>query len=281
MDGYLLSSKKDLDRQKEALEVEFNVYLCESQKWLVLVQVVFYSIFLIANTVTSFVVDVRVAAYTGYFWESLGFACDVSNCSKSLAEDDVEEVSAMYAQSIIFGLVNVILLASLVTTAVIIRRKSIQKRWVYWSTGLMIVGALFGPLWAELITLENWHLGFAELLVNRTFVSGPTLKGIILQSWLLGNVERSSGFQALVLLAYAPRFVPYLVTCSALFFAQLFIEMWYSTDLASILGEANTNWTVYVDNYAMGLLGYVRARDWDRRFPACCVAHAWNGTAVT
>eukprot|EP00750_Incisomonas_marina_P018988 INCI3188.5.p1 GENE.INCI3188.5~~INCI3188.5.p1 ORF type:complete len:569 (-),score=85.43 INCI3188.5:247-1953(-) len=256
MEGYLLSSKKDLDRQKEALEVEFNVYLCESQKWLVLVQVVFYSIFLVANTVTSFVVDVRVAAYSGYFWESLGFACDASDCSKSLAQDDVEEVFAMFVQSIIFGLVNLTLLASLVTTAVIVRRKSIQKRWVYWSTGLMIVGALFGPLWAELISLENWHLGFAELLVNRTFVSGPTFKGVILQSWLVGNVERCAGFQGLVLLAYAPRFVPYLVTCCALCFAQLFIEMWYSTGLASDLGAANINWTIYLENYGMGLLGY-------------------------
>eukprot|EP00750_Incisomonas_marina_P018991 INCI3188.8.p1 GENE.INCI3188.8~~INCI3188.8.p1 ORF type:complete len:568 (-),score=100.58 INCI3188.8:247-1950(-) len=247
-------SASELERKKKKLEADFNVFLCESQKWLVLVQVVFYSTFLLADSSWSFVADSRVVDYSGYFWKSIGFNCYL-NCNASISKLDIPSEVKLFLDSAMYSVVNLLLLVTLVTTAVVIRRRAVQKRWVLWSTTLMVSGAVFGPLFAEIVAFKSWMEEFA-VFANQTQVEVPIFKSLYLQSWLMGNVQRQTGFQGLVLLAYAPRFLPYVITCACLCFAELVTELWFSSQLTHNLALDNANWTIYLSNFGVGMWGY-------------------------
>lgn len=253
-------SASELEHQRRKLEADFTVYLCESQKWLVLVQVVFYSTFLLANSSLSFVADSRLVHFSGYFWKSIGFNCDL-DCNASIADLDLPSEIKLFLVSAMDSIVNLLLMITLITTALIIRRRAAQKRWVLWSTTLMVLGAVFGPLFAEIVAFRSWMYEFA-VIANRTQVEVPIFKSLFLQSWLMGNVQRQTGFQGLVLLAYAPRFLPYVITSACLCFAELFTELWFSSQLTHTLVIDNANWTAYLSNFGVGMWGCVPGGPW-------------------
>lgn len=195
--------------RKAQLEKEFNVYLCSSQKWLVLVQAVYYSVIALGQTASSIGSDMKVGEYPLEFWIKLGLICDpdAPTCPILSNTTYFQELEVLLLkETAVFGVISAVQAITFITVAVIIHRRSVQEKWLMWSSILMAIAAFCGPVWADYISLNNWiYNGYG--LSNLTAIPQAVFRANMFQAVLSQRSCRQVGLTGLQLLTFAPRCV--------------------------------------------------------------------------
>ena len=127
----------DQEVQEQEHERGFNIFLCESQKWLVVWQSVYYGFWVLASAGNTVALNTEV--------NSLGY--EFFNALDGRTEEEYKAFqSILLAETATFAAAKFIQLAVFCTACVLVRRRYYQQRWTVVSTWLMIVGTIVGSL---------------------------------------------------------------------------------------------------------------------------------------
>lgn len=147
----------------------------------------------------------------------------------------------------------------LVVCTILVRRPPFQRRWTAVSTTLLIVAAIFGPVvvnsWsAELILLGSINpLLLDDVSNSSSSAAQSNLRGMLLNSVLLIDNQRYSGLSALSLLAFAPRFRPFLIVSAVLAAYELVSEAVSSSVVYEYLTRDSVEWPYLMTHFSTSL----------------------------
>jgi len=248
------------DNDEKKLMQAFNVYWCESQKWLMTIQCAYYAIWFVANVVTSVQLDVVINGFPAAFWYSLGLTFPGTNLTSNATQnphgvsnfiDELVVETAMYA---VVKLLNALLL---VLAVVLIRRKKYQLNWNTYSTIILVMGAIVSP-----VPLEAWSSAtqVKNILQARLNLTTPTqgdLRALSVEFLLLGSTWRYTGTTGLQLLSFAPRFWPYCSVCCAVMAFELILELVIMYDVIVTIAGDSESWQFYLSHYGFPTFGQI------------------------
>ena len=212
------------------VEEEYDEYVCQSSKYLVTGQCVFYFVFAFSAAAAGFKSnDVQPGLNASALGVSLlctsPLSCDTKqNLALGFATGD-----AMRAAAIIYSVMYFVQACFLVATTVLIWIPKYQRRWSVLSTIFMSLCAFLGPMGMN-VWLGLYMEGYAirPLLRSQNITVGDA-KAILLDAVLMVHNQRYSDATPLTLFAFAPRFVPFCVVCLVLLAVQWSSEMVLAT----------------------------------------------------
>ena len=253
--AFIYDVDTEYKRNTKKYEQEFDTFLCEAQKWLVLIQAVYYSFTLLVSTAMSFYTDVQLANYTLGFFLNLGLGCPVEECGNvtntTRILSDIGDRLLVYSS--VYGIVNLVQSVCFIVAAIVIRIPRYQKRWTAVSTVLMIFCTLSGPLIFEIF-------GSLKFIQNDVKFDDPSVvytKTIFLLTIINMNSQRQAGLFGLQLIAFAPRFVPYAIIIVVVALTELSAELVFQVMFTAKIADGNEYWSQYLINYCTGLYGIV------------------------
>jgi len=235
------------------LETQFNIYWCESQKKLVLIQCIIYGLFFTCLEAAALAQYLREIGFTESFWIEMGLACPANyfNCTDVIRNETSDEyVADLVAQATVTVLGSVIQLALFVVGAIIVRKRAYQRRWTLFSTVLIAVCAVAGPVAINIWDIARLLQVNVGLILNSTGTSAIRL--VMLETLSVGLTERFAGLTGLQLLMFAPRFVPFCAVSCTLAVAETVAEVATVVILLEGIGEAPL-WDMYMSTFNIAI----------------------------
>ena len=208
------------------VDEEYSIFLCQSQKNMVLVQCIFYAIYFTTLSINSFTVDFVLFDKPSGFWESLGISCFFLNatCTGALYQSH----SALLEDSSFVTASNLAQVILSLLAAILVRRRHFQKKWIFYSTMFLILAALTNSLIQDILGSGSfvWSLGNVSWDDNLTKsnISLAIVRAVALETMFVSSYQRQTSVAALQLLAFAPRFKPYCIVCSVMFLVEVIGE---------------------------------------------------------
>ena len=253
--AFIYDVNSEYKRNTKKYEQEFDTFLCEAQKWLVVAQALFYSVCLLTSTAMSFYADIQLTNYTLEFFLNLGLECPVPGCGNATNTTRVlaDIADRLLEYSGVYGIVNLVQSISFLSAAIVIHIPSYQKRWTAVSTILMIICTLSGPLIFEIYG----GVKFIQDDVTFEHPSDAYTKTIFLLTILTMNMQRQAGLFGLQLIAFAPRFVPYAIIIAVVAVSEMSAELALQVMFTAKIAGDNEYWSQYLINYCTGLYGIV------------------------
>jgi hypothetical protein len=231
-------------------ERDFNVYLCESLAFLSTMQCAYYLLFFAFSAVVSTVINALAAENPLDTLFALGFVCTSPNSTSSNCSSDT--APAVFVTGALLGGLCVVQTIAFVVSPILIRRRRFQERWTCVSTVIMSVSAVFGTVSVDVYSIIL--LGFTNAALpsfspnNGTAAVGSDAENRyrLLNAITAPMASRVAGLTALQLLAFTPRFKPYVVVCGVLLAVEIVAQVAMLVILFDGVGHDSVAWTNWV-----------------------------------
>eukprot|EP00750_Incisomonas_marina_P021643 INCI4607.1.p1 GENE.INCI4607.1~~INCI4607.1.p1 ORF type:complete len:702 (-),score=75.12 INCI4607.1:1396-3501(-) len=247
------ATKSDNNKNNSS-EMEYDVFVCKASVFVVTVQCVFYSIFYVAFTTAGFVI--ASTDISGNNSTSTPMNTSSPNCTSEACEAARNQVSTgtLFLSAALYAVMYLVQFLLLVICTVLVRRPPFQRRWTAVSTTLLVVATVFGPVFLNSWTATLILTGSIDpLMLNASPSMESNMRGLFLNSVLLIDNQRYSGLSALSLLAFAPRFKPFLIVSAVLAVYELISEAISSSLVYEYLTRDSEDWTSLMSHFSFSL----------------------------
>jgi len=231
---------------KAVVEREFSVFWCESQKYLVTVQCIYYCIFYSLAIAGSLQVFIKMANVSSSEWLELGFPCEIVNCDKGGFPGGAEE--QLQQQLLIQTAMSAVQCLLLITAAVLVRIRRFQERWFFISTTLLVLVVALGAVPLDIVGIAQY-----ATYENTGFFNNALWKDTVLATVLVGSHQREIGLTSLKLFCLAPRFLPYSIVAGCVLVAGVVAEMILNSEVFGQLSFNSSAWGLYLSTYNLRL----------------------------
>lgn len=238
-----------------AQQQQFNSYLCESQKVLVMVQACLWSAYYFFLFVSSFVQISKLEGYSKSFWYSLQVQeCPLNSNNSSPCSSNTLSSSENTFWVVAYAVTYVIQFLTMMFAAILIRIPQLQLNWNCWGTLLMVLSTCCGPMTMDIIynSLIARYFMNTWIEMNGTAVIGDVRRSTLDLLIVFSRLSFTS-VTGLQMLAFAPRFKAFAIMCLIFGVLKCISDLVLVSVVLNALSVNDLNWTSYIDDFRLSI----------------------------